>query len=86
MSVRIERDNSQTISPNELRAGQIARIVSWGGGNTYDGMIVQRTYSDELVQIGGNTSWDDIHEVSQNSINKVSILSNNTVLTVENNE
>lgn len=81
--MKIHKEESQDIIPaRDMKAGEVAEIVSWGSVRYYDGVLVIRLV-DHLYKIDGSDLWSNPQKLSEDC--KVRLLPNGTLLEITNN-
>ena len=90
MPVKLEGEWDSSINAQDMRKGQLAVIVSWGGdgkGSPCVGNIVQR-YGESLVHIGKprGDCWPNFFARGHQDRCRVRVIPNGRHLIVEDNE
>lgn len=82
--LKLKKKENIDLDLYSLKDGQIAEIISWGGGEEYNGRIVQR-YREDLVTLGAPSgeSWFNFFNRKLNGEFLVRVLKKGTALTVD---
>lgn len=81
--MKINKEESQNIIPvRDMKVGEVAEIVSWGGALNFNGVLVIRSI-DHLTKLDGSDFWSELLNLSEDF--KVRLLPNGTLLEITNN-